>query len=389
MVPWRECTQTNAHAFHAISHQVLFRVSPSRPRRHVPRRLGHGLEVHGLGGECELEAQLLYAFHEVEVELLAGLHELGPVGGVGEAVDEDVEAVGPEVVEVDQEEVVSDGGVGFDEAADHLDCGLDFFGGRVVGESDRGLDPPLLHPRPVVNGLGGERRVGEGDQAVGEGADAGGPHAHLLDRAFHLPHLDPVADLEGPVEKDHHRAEKVGERVLAGQGHGRAADAEARHQARHRVAKVLQHQHAADQRQEHLGGAADNGDELVVQPGLGQLGPLDPHQARLVHQPDDEPHHQQRGGGLDHGDHEKADVDRVLRERQRQGGAVKAADDEGPAQRPGEGVDDYLVEPEPGLLRHLAHPLHHGDGHPPEKEPPQHRQEGQRKLREFYAHQLD
>ena len=58
-------------------------------------------------------------------------------------------------------------------------------------------------------------------------ADARRPQADVIDRAGDVPELDEVADPHGLVEDDGQPADDVLERLLRGQRHRDAADAEA------------------------------------------------------------------------------------------------------------------------------------------------------------------
>ena len=82
------------------------------------------------------------------------------------------------------------------------------------------------HALEVVDARRDEVAVRNGDLLSGQGPDARGLDADLLDRAVLVAEHDEIADLEGAVEHDGERGEEIAEHALGGEGHGNAADAE-------------------------------------------------------------------------------------------------------------------------------------------------------------------
>ena len=158
-----------------------------------------------------------------------------------------------------------------DELADALDERRELVGRRVVGDADGLLDPPVLARAEVVHRRADERRVGEGDERVVERPDPRRPEAHLLDRAFDVVHLDPVADLERAIGEDRDGAEEVLDGVLARQRDRDAADAEAGEQRRDVHAEVVRDPDDAQHDDEDLQGLSDHRDEQVVETAVRAL----------------------------------------------------------------------------------------------------------------------
>ena len=65
-------------------------------------------QVDGAAGEGDFEAHFLEQVHDLETDVLAGFEIFTPGRGAGETVNQDIEAGGAEVGEVDQEEFLVD-----------------------------------------------------------------------------------------------------------------------------------------------------------------------------------------------------------------------------------------------------------------------------------------
>ena len=224
---------------------------------------GGTLQIEAAGGEGDGEAAGLDGPHDAAINALADVHVLEPGDGLGEIVDEDVEGALAEVGEADEDELLLDAVVLTENLADVLDEVGHVVGGGFVGDADDLLDAALGHAGPVVDVFVGEDAVGDGDDGLGPGADFGGAEADGLDVAVDfVTDLDPVTDLKGTVEGDHHGAEGVLEGVLGGEGDGGGAEAEGGEDAGDVVAEVVDRHEDADDEDEDEDENNDNNEEL-------------------------------------------------------------------------------------------------------------------------------
>ena len=109
----------------------------------------------------------------------------------------------------------------------------DLVGRRLVAHADHREEPHPIALREVLERHAGERAVRDADDGPIERAHPGGAQTDLLDRAHLTSVPEEVAHPHRPVGEQRDAPEQILERLLGGERHRDAADAEAGHRRRH------------------------------------------------------------------------------------------------------------------------------------------------------------
>ena len=211
---------------------------------------GDFLDVHTGGGEGKVQPVGPDNVHDVQVQVVLHLVKDQGIGGPQVGRHQQIDAGRAKAGQLHNHRFFIGVGAGGQHGPQVFHQLFQLGPGGAVLHPQGEAVEALLALGGVVDGGGADVAVGQDVDRVVQGPHPGGTETDVLHRALHAAHHDPVADLEGPLNQNHHAAEQIAGGVLGGQGDGQAYQARAGDDAGDRQAPFL-HRHQDTQNRHH------------------------------------------------------------------------------------------------------------------------------------------
>lgn len=167
------------------------------------------MDIQRLGREGKAESQIFHNLHDTVVDLLLDALEVGEGGRFGKVHQRDFQTAVLKAVEADDGVLRENLLVGVDHFGDAGNTFFHLLFRGIIGQSDGEGGAALVHPGPVGDGRGHQRRVWYNYQSIWEGADAGRAEGDVLDNALDVWGGNPVIDRKRLVQQDDQTAKEV------------------------------------------------------------------------------------------------------------------------------------------------------------------------------------